>query len=75
MVAINGFGTEEQIRAVKEECLKRGAHQVQYCAADLTDVKQIEAMFEAMKEKFGKTPDVLVNNAGGRHTYYQCPLT
>ena len=63
-VAINGFGTEEQIRAVEEECRRRGALQVEYCAADLTDVAQIEAMFQMMKDKFGQAPDVLVNNAG-----------
>ena len=63
-VVLNGFGTQEQIQAIKKECLSRGAPQVQYCSADLTDSKQIEDMFREVKDKFGKTPDVLVNNAG-----------
>lgn len=71
-VVINGFGTEEQIRAVEEECRRRGATRVEYCAADLTDVKQIETMFQTIREKFGKTPDVLVNNAG---MCYECEYT
>lgn len=63
-IVINGFGTEEQIRAVQKECQSRGAPHVEYCSADLTDVRQIETMFSEVKENFGKTPDVLVNNAG-----------
>ena len=63
-IVINGFGTEERIRAVQEECQSRGAPHVEYCSADLMDARQIEAMFSEIKEKFGKTPDVLVNNAG-----------
>lgn len=63
-VIINGFGSEEQIGRVVEACRQHGAPRVEYCPADLSDVEQIQSMFKEIVVKFGKTPDVLVNNAG-----------
>lgn len=66
-IVVTGFGTDEQIRSVVEECLKRGSPKVEYCPADLSELNQIETMFENIKEKFGRGPDVLVNNAGKQY--------
>ena len=38
---------------------------MEYHGADLSDPQQITEMFGFIREKFGHSPDVLVNNAGG----------
>ena len=63
-VAITGFGTEEQIQSTLTSCRDRGATRAEYIPADLSDHTQIESMFVTIREKFGRGPDVLVNNAG-----------
>ena len=63
-IVITGFGSDEIIKCVLDECIKRGSPRAEYCAADLSDCSQIENMFQKIKELFGKTPDILVNNAG-----------
>ena len=47
-----------------EECKKLGAKLVEHHGADLSDPSQIEACFKYVEDKRGKSPDVLVNNAG-----------
>lgn len=71
---VTGFGTDEQIRSVVEECIKRGSPKVEYCPADLSELNHIETMFENIKEKFGRGPDVLVNNAGKQCILLACSL-
>ena len=63
-IVITGFGSEEKIQHILEECTKRGSPRAEYCAADLSDCSQIENMFQKIKQLFGKGPDILVNNAG-----------
>ena len=63
-VVVNGFGTPAEIEQVVKDCKEKGAKKVEYHGADLTDVKQIVQMFEFVREKFCRGPDVLVNNAG-----------
>ena len=63
-VVVNGFGAPAEIEQVVKECKEKGARKVEYHGADLSDVKQIVQMFEFVREKFGRGPDVLVNNAG-----------
>ena len=63
-VVINGFGAPAEIEQVVKDCREKGAKKVEYHGADLSDVKQIVQMFEFVREKFGRGPDVLVNNAG-----------
>ncbi|KAL5509020.1 hypothetical protein EMCRGX_G004301 [Ephydatia muelleri] len=66
-VVVNGFGAPAEIEQVVKECKEKGARKVEYHGADLSDVKQIVQMFEFVREKFGRGPDVLVNNAGIQH--------
>ena len=63
-IIVNGFGAPAEIEQVVKECKEKGAKKVEYHGADLSDVKQIVQLFEFVREKFGRGPDVLVNNAG-----------
>ena len=63
---IHGLGTEEQIKAAIE-CVRKagtGSLRVEFHGANLTKPEEIREMVEFCKEKFGKTPDILINNAG-----------
>lgn len=63
-LVITGFGSEEKIKSVLDECRRRGSPKAEYCPADLSECSEIERMFQKIKELFGKGPDILVNNAG-----------
>ena len=63
-VILNGFGRPEEIQSSLEECKKLSAKLVEHHGADLSDPSQIEACFKYIEDKYGKGPDVLVNNAG-----------
>ena len=63
-IVVTGFGSQEQIQSVIDECLKRGSPKVEYHNVDLSVPAQIDQLFEFIRIKFGKGPDVLVNNAG-----------
>ena len=65
-IVVNGFGSPEVIEAVVKECQSRGAGRVEYHGADLSKPDQIGEMFRFILERFGHSPDVLVNNAGKR---------
>lgn len=65
-IVVNGFGGPEVIEAVVKECQGRGAERVEYNGADLSKADQIGEMFKFILDKFGHSPDVLVNNAGKR---------
>lgn len=65
-LVIHGLGTEEQIKAAIE-CVRKagtGSLRVEFHGANLTKPEEIREMVEFCKEKFGKTPDILINNAG-----------
>lgn len=65
-IVVNGFGGPEVIEAVVKECQGRGAERVEYHGADLSKADHIGEMFKFILDKFGHSPDVLVNNAGKR---------
>jgi len=71
-VALNGFGTEEQIKSLCHKIQKDnpGINAV-YCAANLMYLKEIEHMMTDAKQKLGGKLDILVNNAG---IQYVCPI-
>ena len=63
-IILNGFGWPEEIQSSSEEYKKLGAKFVEHHGADLSDPSQIEAFFKHVEDKCGRSPDVLVNNAG-----------
>jgi 3-hydroxybutyrate dehydrogenase len=65
--ALTGFGDEEQIQRIVKECQDRGSPNVKHFTTDLSFPSQIEDLFNSMKCHFGKTPDILINNAGLQH--------
>ena len=60
MVMLNGFGDAAEIDRIKAEL---GAS---HDGADLSDLAQVEAMFQRCTGELG-APDILVNNAGIQH--------
>ena len=62
-VALNYYGNREVAEGARESLLKAGA-QVMLVRADVTDKEQVNAMVEAVEEKFGSL-DILVPNATG----------
>lgn len=61
-IIINYAGNEESANKVVEEVKKSGVEAIAI-KADVSDLKEVEAMFKKIKEKF-KRLDILVNNAG-----------
>ncbi|MEE4379221.1 MAG: SDR family oxidoreductase [Candidatus Competibacteraceae bacterium] len=61
-VVINYVSNDEGAQAVVEEIKAKGGHAIAI-KADVSNEKQVQAMFEQMFEEFG-TIDILVNNAG-----------
>src|SRR3954471_10701962 len=59
-VAICGRSAESTARAVEE---MKPWGRIYGCAADVSDVAQVHALFEAVDREFGHL-DILVNNAG-----------
>lgn len=65
-LSINGLGDEATIDGVMADLAAAGAAAVEYVAADLRDVGQVESMVGAAEASHG-TVDILVNNAGIQH--------
>src|SRR5262245_50439682 len=65
-IVINGFGTAEDIAAIRTRLEQRTGVQTMYCSADLRHPAEIERMMAAALERFGAV-DILVNNAVVRH--------
>lgn len=65
-LALNGIADENAQSVLIKEMRSRGAADVYFSAADLTDPLQIETMFDEISARFGKV-DILVNNAGIQH--------
>lgn len=63
-IVLNGFGDPEEIASAVNDCTTMGTRQTEYHGADLCDPKQIESMFDFVNHKYGRTPDIVVNNAG-----------
>jgi 3-hydroxybutyrate dehydrogenase len=63
---INGFASNEEIRALIEELEASHQVRVQYHGADMSQPTQIQEMMEYAKQSFGKL-DIVVNNAGIQH--------
>ena len=61
---MNGFGSREEVESAVEACTKEGAAGVKHHGADLSNPEQIAGLFEFARRKFGRTPDIVVNNAG-----------
>ena len=62
-IALNDItGQEEGLKKLKEELQEKGI-KAAYFTADVSKLKEVEAMMEAVKKEFGKL-DILVNNAG-----------
>ena len=63
---VHGLDTEERIKAAIESIRKAGNEslRVEFHGANLTKPAEIRELVEFCKEKFGKTPDILINNAG-----------
>lgn len=66
-VAINGFGSKQEIESVQAELKSAGAADVLYVSSDMSKASEIEHLINAVQEKFASL-DVLVNNAGIQHT-------
>ena len=62
IVAINGI--QEENGASAEKKLRDLGYEAYYFKADVTKEEEVNAMIEAVTEKFGRL-DVVVNNAGG----------
>ncbi len=63
-LVLNGLGGSSEIDSAMEACQRSGAPGVRHHGADLSDPKQISEMFSWTADTCGRTPDVLVNNAG-----------
>jgi len=50
-------------------CKGAGSPQVEHHGANMADRGQIKDLFSFIKDKFGRTPDIVVNNAGRKTTY------
>jgi NAD(P)-dependent dehydrogenase (short-subunit alcohol dehydrogenase family) len=61
---LNGLDNEEMVTSALEACRKGGASKVMHHGADLSDPNQITQLFESVREHWGRTPDIVVNNAG-----------
>ncbi|KHD84879.1 SDR family oxidoreductase [Heyndrickxia ginsengihumi] len=55
---------EQQLQQVKQELLALGKGDVEYIKTDITNVEEIKAMVQKVKDTYGRL-DILVNNAGG----------
>jgi 3-hydroxybutyrate dehydrogenase len=65
-VMLNGFGQPEEIERTRRELAASHHVEVAFCAADMRDPAQIEAMVMAAEAALGPV-DILVNNAGIQH--------
>lgn len=63
---VHGIDTEERIKTAIECIRKAGTEslRVEFHGANLTKPEEIRELVEFCREKFGKTPDILINNAG-----------
>ena len=61
-IVVNYIGDHEGAKSVVEE-IKKSGQEAAAIEADISNFKQVEGMFEKVKEKFGKL-SILVNNAG-----------
>lgn len=66
-IALNGFGSKDEINKICNELSDSFSIDVYYSDADMSDAVAITDMFDNIKEHFGNTIDVLVNNAGIQH--------
>jgi 3-hydroxybutyrate dehydrogenase len=66
-VAINGFGTHQDIDSVLAELTAAGADQVLHVPSDMTKTDEIQKLMESVERKLGAC-QILVNNAGIQHT-------
>jgi 3-hydroxybutyrate dehydrogenase len=64
-IVVNGFGEPEAIRAAETQLQKHGV-KTMYHGADMSKPAEIEQMFRAAEDTFGRI-DILVNNAGIQH--------
>jgi 3-hydroxybutyrate dehydrogenase len=65
-IVLNGFAEPADIAAVRRRIEDRAGVRTLYCAADLGNPAEIEAMMSAAAAAFGAV-DILVNNAVVRH--------
>lgn len=65
-IVLNGFGSQDEIAAVRSDLERTFAIRTQYSAADMSKPVEITAMVEQAIAAFGQV-DVLVNNAGIQH--------
>lgn len=61
---LNGLESDTVVTAALKECRSLGAPRAEHHGADLSDPAQIVKLFEFMMEKWGRGPDILINNAG-----------
>src|SRR5215510_3297606 len=65
-VMLNGFGTEDEIAALRERLERDHGVKVAYSSADMTRPAEIRDMVVQAIQAFGAV-DILVNNAGVQH--------
>jgi 3-hydroxybutyrate dehydrogenase len=65
-VILNGFGDANEIQRLRETLSRETGTPVEYEAADLTNVDEIESLMQRGAEHHGGI-DILVNNAGIQH--------
>jgi len=62
-VMLNGMGDADEVDALRGDMQAETGMTVEYCAADMASVRQIETLVEAARRAFGRI-DVVINNAG-----------
>jgi 3-hydroxybutyrate dehydrogenase len=65
-VMLNGFGTADEIEAIRADLGAKTGVQVAYSGADVSKPREVVAMVQDAQALFGAL-DVLVNNAGIQH--------
>lgn len=65
-IVFNGFGDPQEISKLQSDVAREFGVQTLYHDADMSKPAEIEAMMQAVNERFGGV-DILVNNAGIQH--------
>jgi 3-hydroxybutyrate dehydrogenase len=65
-VMLNGFGTADEIEAIRADLGAKTGVQVAYSGADVSKPREVQAMVQDAQALFGAL-DILVNNAGIQH--------
>lgn len=65
-IALNGFGSEQEIESSRKDLAQRFGVRVAYIGADVSRPNECRLMIQQVQSEFGG-PDILINNAGIQH--------